>query len=388
MGGGLSPAGDGLTVARCSGLAALARESAGWQRLCADAMPPCNEPAWTLAHAAAFRGADDVFALAVRDERGELVGWLPLAREPGRAWWALRRARHAADGHFDSEMLEPLCARGREREIVAALLTALARERGLHALVLSCAPVGSAPTRALLDAVAARGWPLRREPRTYLVAPLEPSFEETLAKLRSRVRSKLRQALRSIDERGARARFVERADELAPALDALYELHQARWNAEGRPGSFADARRRAFYARWTADALAAGRLRLALLERDGRALAAQIGIATPASNGAATPGASDAATPASSGGARPSTYTQIQEGYDPRESEWRPATALRAWAVRALCEQGVRQLDFQEGDAPHKRDWGGVEVPCETLVVALPRWRARAEFALRARLGR
>jgi CelD/BcsL family acetyltransferase involved in cellulose biosynthesis len=275
----------------------------------------------------------------------------------------------AVDGHFDAEMLAPLCAPGCEREVSDALLDALARERELHALVLACAPVDAPVVRALLDALAARGWPLRREPRTYLVAPLAATFDDTLAALKSRMRSKARQALRSIDEQGARGRFVERADELPRALDALYELHQARWTSEGRPGSFADARRRAFYAEWTAAALAAGRLRLALLERDGRALAAQVGIVTPAT----------------AGGERPATYTQLQEGYDPREADWRPATALRAWAVRALCEQGVRRLDFQEGDAPHKRDWGGVEVPCETLVIALPRWRSRAEFALRAR---
>lgn len=361
---------DELTIERCAGLAGLAQHADAWQRLCERAVPPSNEPSWTLAHLAAFGTGADAFAYAVRDAAGELVGWLPLAREPRRSWWALARARHAADGQFDSEMLEPLCARGRERDVCERMLDALARERGVQALVLACAPVGSASMRAFLDALAARGWPLRREARTYLVAPLAPTFDETLAGLRSRFRSKLRQALRAIDERAARARFVARPDELPAALAALYELHQARWTAEGRAGSFADPRRRAFYADWTAAALQAGRLRLALLERDGRALAAQIGIATRATE------------------LRPATYTQIQEGYDPRESEWRPATALRAWAVRALCEEGVRELDFQEGDAPHKRDFGGVEVPCETLVVALPRWRARAEFALRARLGR
>lgn len=224
-----------------------------------------------------------------------------------------------------------------------------------------CRPCARCSTRR------ARGWPLREEPRTYLVAPLEPDFEATLAALKSRMRTKVRQALRSIDERRAGARWIMQAAELPRALDALYELHQARWQADGRVGSFADPARRAFYARWTSAALSAGRLRLALLERDGSALAAQVGIATP--------------------GGVP-TYTQLQEGYDPRESEWRPATALRAWAMRELCGEGMRRVDFQEGDAPHKRDWGGVEVPCSTLVLGLPRWRTQAEFALRARLRR
>jgi CelD/BcsL family acetyltransferase involved in cellulose biosynthesis len=358
-----------LRVERLAGRSALLAFAPEWAELCAAARatPPCNEPWWVLAHSAAFSGSTEPFALVARDADGRAHGYLPLVREPRRAWWALCRLRHAADGHFDSEMLEPLCRPGREREVVDVLLDALARERGAHALLLFCAPTQSPALLELQAALARRGWPLRRQTHTYLVATLGDSFDATVAGLKSRMRSKVRAALRSLDEQQVGARFVERADELEASLAALYELHQARWTSEGKAGSFADPRRRAFYGAFARAALEQGRLRLALLERAGRPLAAQLGIVT---RGAAA------------------TYTQLQEGYAPGEAEWRPATALRAWAIRALVEDGIRRVDFQEGDAPHKRDWGAVEVPCETLVIALPTLRARAEFALRERLGR
>lgn len=112
-----------LRVERLQGLAALEGFAAEWSELCARAAPtpPCNEPAWVCAHARAFGRAESAFALVARDAAGRALGCLPLAREPARSWWALRRLRHAADGNFDSEMLEPLCAPGREAEVAAAL---------------------------------------------------------------------------------------------------------------------------------------------------------------------------------------------------------------------------------------------------------------------------
>jgi CelD/BcsL family acetyltransferase involved in cellulose biosynthesis len=354
-----------LSIERLGGLAALEAFAPEWQALCdrARPAPPCNEPCWVLPYLRAWPSPHEPFALVARDAAGVAQALLPLRREASRGWWALRRLAHAADGSFDSEALQPVIAPGAEQAGAEALADGLAAERGADALMLFCAPDGESAVQALGAAFDRRGWPLRRVPLAYLAAPLGGSLEETLQELKPRMRSKVRAALRSIEAAGAHARFVEDARELDAALDALFELHGARWRAEGRPGSFGDARRRDFYRAIAAGYLRQGRLRLALLELGGRPVAAQLGIRSG------------------------TVYTQVQEGFLPDVS-WRPGTALRAWALSQLIDSGVRTCDFQEGDAPHKRDWGAIEKPAHTLVVGLPRLRARLEFALRERLGR
>ena len=123
-------------------------------------------------------------------------------------------------------------------------------------------------------------------------------------------------------------------------------------------------RRRAFYERFVGAHAAAGTLRFARFERDGQALAYQLGAVVRG------------------------TYYQIQEGFHPEEGDARPATALRAWAIERLIDEGVRAYDFLAGDSRHKRDWGGEPRPCTTLGFALPRWRARLAYGLRALLDR
>ena len=68
-----------------------------------------------------------------------------------------------------------------------------------------------------------------------------------------------------------------------------------------------------------------------------------------------------------------------------------PAIALWVLApftTGELIGEGVRDYDFMEGDARHKRDWGGAPRPAETVAFALPRLRARLEYGLRAFLDR
>ncbi len=354
-----------LALQRLDGLDALTAFAPEWQALCERVRPaqPCNEPAWVLPYLRAFPGRSEPFALVARDGAGCAQAFLPLKREPSRGWYALRRLLHAADGSFDSEALEPLIAPGFESAGAQVLAEGLSHERNAAALLLFCTPGLSAGTQALEATMRQRGWPSRLVPLVYLQAPLGETFADTLAMLKPRMRSKVRAALRSIESAGARARFVEDPAQLDAGLASLFELHQVRWQSEGRSGSFADARRRAFYAEMATGYLAQGRLRLALLELGGKPIAAQFGLQSG------------------------SVYTQIQEGFTP-DIAWRPGTALRAWALSQLIERGVRTCDFQEGDAPHKRDWGAQDVQAHTLLVGLPRWRARLEFALRERIGR
>jgi len=337
-----------------------------WERLAraAGLDPLCNAPTWLAAHARAYAGAGHVLGWSF-EEAGQVVAIVALVREPRRGPLALRRALLLGDGSFDSDYLAPPVLPGREREVAGRLLEAARAVRGLEALVLTGLPDESPFLAAMRAELEARGFAHREQAVPCLATPLGETFEATLAGLKSRMRSKVRSALRAAAERGARLEWCTEAAALPAWLEELYRLHELRWRAAGRPGAFADARRRAFYAAWSAGALARGELALArLVEADGSVSATQIGAQL---------------------GAR---YYQVQEGFDPAREEARAGTALRGLALAALIERGVRRYDFMAGDSQHKRDWGGAPRPCTTLALPLPRWRARLAYRLRAQAER
>jgi CelD/BcsL family acetyltransferase involved in cellulose biosynthesis len=347
------------------GTAALAGLAPDWDRLAREAGldPLCNSHAWSEAHARAFTAERDVFGWSF-EHQGELAGILALRREPSRGVLALRRALFVADGTFDSDYLAPPIRAGLERAVTRQLFDLARAERGLEALVLSGMPEDSPFLAALRTELDVRGLPYREHAVTCLAAPLADSFELTLASLKPRMRSKVRSALRSAEERGARLAWCRRRDELEPWLAELFRLHELRWRAQGRPGSFADPRRRAFYQAFTASALERGELAFARLEEGGSVSAIQLGARI---------------------GER---YYQIQEGFDPAREDDRVGTALRALALTDLIARGVRSYDFMAGDSRHKRDWGGAPRPCTTIAFPLPRWRARLAYGLRQRAER
>ena len=347
------------------GTAALAELAPAWDELAraAGLDPLCNAHAWTVAYAHAFADEAGVFGWSFA-EGAEPAAILALRREPSRGALALRRALFVADGTFDSDYLEPPIRPGLEGEVAHRLLDVARAERGLEALVFAGMPAGSRFLAALRAELAARGLPHREHALTCLAAPLSESFERHLAGLKPRMRTKVRSAVRAARERGARLSWCTRPDELEPWLAELFRLHEARWSAMGRAGSFADPRRRAFYRDFAARALAGGTLALARLEEGGTVSAIQLGVRSGAS------------------------YYQVQEGFDPALGEERAATALRALALEELIARGVRSYDFMAGDSRHKRDWGGVERPCRTIACPLPRLRARLAYGLRARVER
>jgi CelD/BcsL family acetyltransferase involved in cellulose biosynthesis len=354
-----------LDVSTWRGFEAFASLGSDWDRLVREAGLDglCNAHAWCESYARAWSRDEELFGWRFED-RGETVAILAFRREPSRGTLALRRALFAADGSFDSDYLDVPVRPGMEERVVEELLARGREVPWLEALVLSGLPDGSRFLAALRAVLPRRGLTPREHTIACLAAPLGDGFEGYVARLKPRMRSKVRSAMRSAAERGARLVWCQRSDELEAWLEELYRLHELRWRAQGQEGSFAEPRRRAFYASWSRQALARGELCFARLEEPRGVSAIQIGART---------------------GDR---YYQIQEGYDPALENERVGTALRGMAVQDLIARGLRSYDFMAGDSRHKRDWGGLPRPCTTIAFPLPRWRARLAYGLRARVER
>jgi len=353
-----------LKLESWTGLAGLEAQRERWESLLevsgADAL--CNAWSWNAAYARAHLEDEDIFGWTALDADGSAVGLLPMSLEPKRGAFALRRALFLGDGTFDSDYLEPLARPGAEDECAQAFLEALCRSPRLDVAVFSCIPLERPWLDALSRAAEASGLQQRHVDVPCCSAALPEDFESYLKGLKSRMRSKVRSAVRGSVVRREELLWTRAPDELDRDLAGLFDLHTQRWRTRGEPGSFADTRRTAFYADLARRHLEQGTLRLARLERDGRPIAYQIGLVA---------------------GDR---YYQLQEGFDPALEKERPGVALRARALAELQAEGVRHYDFMAGVSRHKTDWGAADRMCRTLSVELGGWRAKTTFALKDRI--
>ena len=104
--------------------------------------------------------------------------------------------------------------------------------------------------------------------------------------------------------------------------------------------------------------LAAGQLRLASLEIDGRLAASEYCI----------------------GGG--TTLYSYQSGLDPEMISHEPGAILVVATVQELLERGCTGLDFLRGDEPYKLDWRAVSRPIHDVRVLPGSWNGRLRQSL------
>ncbi len=317
-----------------------------------------NDFDWLSAHFLSFAQRDKLRGAVVRDRNNTPLGAFALVPEFDRSSPLLPRLRPIGDGSFDSDDLEPLAVRGHEPEVAEAFVHHVSHLRRASAVVLGSVDGESPMIRALLAELKRRGQTPRIHPGEAGVSELGEDLESTLASLASRMRSKVRQALRKCQAAGAVFDRCEKSDQLSEFTGQLLRLHTLRWQALGEPGAFGDTRRVEFYSRLLPPFLERGQLALTRLSIGGEAVALQLGFCA---------------------GDR---YIQLQEGYDPRFEDLRVGVALRAQSIEYLTANGVRVYDFLAGFTKHKKDWGAVSRPAPTIAIPTGNPLGRARFAL------
>jgi CelD/BcsL family acetyltransferase involved in cellulose biosynthesis len=247
-----------------------------WEELADAAARPFASPAWSLSwwRHAAPRGAR--LRVAVARDAGRLVAVAPFFAAKGVG--GVATLMPLASG--TSQRGEPVGLPGREREAAPVLAAALAQTGARIVRFEGVAESSQWP------AALAHAWPGRRRPRLYRDLAVPAPFVSLAGRdldswLRSRssnFRSAIRRHAKRGDEMGASIRRATDPVEARRRMRDFARLHRARWASRGGSGVL-DRRVEAMLIEAVEGLLAYDRLRLYLMELDGRVVGADLFVA-------------------------------------------------------------------------------------------------------------
>ncbi len=333
-------AGHNLQVRAHRSLDALELLRKDWEELLAafPAATTFSTLEWLAPWWRAFGKGRELLVLAFHDDSSRLVGLAPLSVSTERTSTGikLRTLRLMGDGSGDSDNLDLPVRPGYEKPFATALLNSLKTQlQSWDCCQLNTLPSHSPAGNALLENLTHRGWTRYIYARAWSAVDLPDNWEAYLKKLSSKERGKVGYYTRRL-EKNYQARFYKCADpnDLPRCLDALFELHQNRWQGAGEPGSFASAERREFYQEMARGLLARGWLELCMLEINGKPVAAQFGFRYN------------------------NTVFALQEGFNSDYSLDAVGYVLRAHVLKHLIAEGADRYDFLAGESESKARWG------------------------------
>lgn len=330
-----------LTLRAYDNLDELEALRSDWDDLLSHYPPATTFSTWEwLSSWWACFGHDRQLLILALFDAGSLVGLAPLSISKERVGlFSMRVLRLMADGSGDSDNLDLPVRPGFERVFVESMLHYLKRhKRQWDVCLLNTLLPDSPAAGCLTEILRSSPWMLFEYSSKSSAIPLPENWELYTQTLSSEDRNNLTRYTRRLQKRYAtRIRRCTAADELPACLEALFRLHQARWQMAGEPGSFSSADRRKFYAQLSDRLLARGWLELWVLELDGEIAAVQYAF-------------------------RYGTKAfQLQEGYDHKRSSDRPGYVLRGEVLRRLISEKVTSYDFLGGEDPYKARWGARE---------------------------
>jgi Acetyltransferase (GNAT) domain len=293
---------------------------------------------WLVPWWRAFSENQRLMVFGFFDSNDRLVALAPLASTKLRTaiGLELQCLKLMGDGSQDSDNLDVPVRPGYEKQVARTLLDYLESNPDFWDLSrFNTLPTDSPFANALLQELERRHWIRFTESRPRLVVDLPASWEEYLQRLSKRERKQVRNEGRHL-EKGYSVRYLKciKEDELKPALQTLFRLHQKRWELRGERGSFACRERQQFYEELSLGLLKRDWLEFWLLELNGVTVAAQFGLRYR------------------------DTVFALQVGFDPAYSASSVGFLLTAHVLQRLIEDGVREYDFLAGGGQAKERWG------------------------------
>lgn len=323
-------------------------------------------PEWLFSWWQAYGAGRQLCVLLITDSQAGVVGILPLYWECRRtlAFRNLRILRLMGDGSGDSDDLDFIVKPGYAAPVLQIFSTWL-RSASWDVCEFDCLSPNSEVAALLAEELRVLEWkgPTSRRPCTKVALP--STWEQYLKQLSAKERGKVGNRLRRLQSRHqVEFRRCERIEDLPRFLEALYLLHQKRWEAKGEPGNFTQFERRHFYQEMTQALLGRGWLELWLMEMDGTAVAAQIGMRYG------------------------DCLCSLQEGFDPEFASDSVGYVLRSHVLRESIEGGLRTYDFLCGDQEAKQRWGATVTHYVDLHFARPNSFGAAYLAVVEAFGK
>ena len=263
----------------------------------------------------------------------------------------IRVLRMLGDGTCDSDNLDFPAAPGYEDILARSVLHHLRSHASQWDLCAwNTLPHGSPVVTSLLREAARLRWACSETTTISSAIPLPRTWEQYSSMLPGEERKNLPRYARRLNSRYA-TRVYKCADleSVDRSLDALFRLHQGRWESIGEPGSFSLHERRDFYRDLGRALLERGWLELWVLVLDGNISAVQFAFRYA------------------------DRVFQLQEGYDHTRPSDRLGYVLRGEVLKALIKEGVRVYDFLGGEDPYKKRWATQPGSYRNLRLAL-RW--------------
>jgi CelD/BcsL family acetyltransferase involved in cellulose biosynthesis len=327
-----------------------------WEELADAAGRPFSSPAWSLAwwRRAAPEGAS--LRIAVASDASGLVAVAPFFAARGAGGLATLTPL----GSGASQRGEPVAVPGRELEAAPVLAETLA-ETGAKVVRFEGVARSSVWPRALASA-----WPGPARPRLYRADVMPAPFvslsgrdlDSWLGSRSSNFRSAMRRHVKRGDQAGASVRRVTDPAEARRGVREFARLHRARWASRGGSGVL-DDRVEAMLIEAVEGLLAHDRLRLYLLEVDGRVLGADLFLAA--------------------GG----EVSYWLGGFDDGAARLAPSIRNIYAAVEEAIARGDQRFDLGAGGQEYKYRFADGEELLTWWTLVPP---GRSAFAVRARL--
>jgi CelD/BcsL family acetyltransferase involved in cellulose biosynthesis len=317
-------------------------------------------------HSGRAQRGRELYILLVCDAWKRLVGIAPVYVE--RTTTQGRVLRFLGGGETCSEYVSIRCEAGFEDDVAATLADWLTEANLIDeddrwdVLKLAAVDQGDPVVGRLLDHLEDRGHRVDRKPgvnRWRIELPA--TWDDYLATLSKCHRKKLRRLERDdFDSGRVLVHWVHSQADLDRALSILVDLHQRRWQTQGKSGCFASRRFLQFHHDVTAQLLSGNALLMNWLELDGRPIAATYDLG---------------------GGGGVYAY---QSGIDPESLDRQPGRLMNLASIRRAIERGDQFYDLLRGDEPYKANWRATPRPSYDAHVVPSRTSARLRFQVSA----
>lgn len=285
---------------------------------------PFQSPAWVLPWWQHF-GAEEPFAIALRNEGGSLDSLAPL--------YVLRDEDESLGmliGTGMTDYLDVLAAPGADLQpVVEAMTSHDCMLWDFQQLRPSSPLLALTPPEPFADNVE------DQEPCPVLA--IGGAGDELQNLLSTHFRKKLRYYRRSLERRGSVTYESATSENLDELLSALYDLHAKRWQQRNLPGVLGDDVVQSFHRAVAPRMLAAGALRMYAIRIDGRIVAVFYGFA------------------------HHGTVYYYLSGYEPELEKLSIGNVIVAHAMEQAARDGATSFDFLRGAEEYKYAWGATD---------------------------